>query len=66
LLLLDLKEINLTLEAKRKSGFWAISCQAGKMIERKDTQRKPLTPNFPLADVMLAVCALSFFIKQQM
>jgi len=37
----------LTLEATRRGGLRGISCQADKMLERKDTHRKPLLPNLP-------------------
>ena len=34
-----------TSKAKRIGGLWAISFQAGKLPERKDTPRKPLLPH---------------------
>jgi len=37
----------ITLEATRRGRLRAISCQAGKLPERKDTHRKPLLPHLP-------------------
>jgi len=47
----------LTLDCQRPSainsgGLRAISCQAEKLLERKDTHRKPLLPHLRVADVM--------------
>ena len=38
--------------ATRRGGLRAISCQADKLPERKDTHRKPLLPPLRVADVM--------------
>jgi len=35
----------ITLETNPKDGLRAISCQAGKLPERKDIHRKPLLPH---------------------
>ena len=42
----------LWLEATRRSGLRVISCQAGKLLERKDTHKTPLPQN-SVADVIM-------------
>jgi hypothetical protein len=42
----------LTEEATRRGGLRAISCQAEKQHERKDTHRKPPLPSLRVAEVI--------------
>jgi len=47
------------MEATRRGGLRARTCQAEKQPERKDTHRKPLLPNLRVDEVMASIYSIN-------